>query len=135
MALDRAAGREDAEREGVDLVRGLRIALILVLIALRPGLLLLLWPIVAIARFLSAIGAVSFVFGVYLVLHTADPRMTSLGWLWIAFLPAFSLLATVLKALQRSLREDPTLRFGSRRSVMSQPGSMAGLGSRPTRHA
>jgi hypothetical protein len=116
-------------------VCGLRIALILVLIALRPALLLLLWPIVAIARLLSALGAISFVFGVYLVLHTADARMTSLGWLWIALLPAFSLLATTLKALQRSLREDPALRFVSRRSVTSQPGSMAGLGSRRTRHA
>jgi hypothetical protein len=135
VALDRAAGRENAKREGVDLVRGLRIALILVLIALRPALLLLLWPIVAISRLLSALGAVSFVFGIYLVLHTADPKMTSLGWLWIAFLPAFSLLATTLKVLQRSLPQDPTLRFGSRRSVTSEPGSMAGLGSRRTRHA
>lgn len=98
-------------------MRGLRLASILVPIALKPGLLLLVWPIVPIARLFAAVGAISFVFGVYLVLHTADPRKTSLGWLWIAFLPVFSLLATPLKALQRGLRRrsDPApqeLAFG-----------------------
>ena len=89
----------------------LRAALILVLIALRPALLLLLWPIVMIARLLAALGAASFVAGIVLLFHTSDPKMTSLGWLWIAFLPPFSLLAAGLKALQRCLRNPSPLRL------------------------
>ena len=95
------------------MTRMVRMALVFVLIALRPVLLFLLWPIVTLARLLSALGAVSCVAGVVLVLHTSDPKMTALGWLWIALLPAFSLLAAALKALQRTLREDPSGRFKS----------------------
>jgi hypothetical protein len=72
---------------------------------------LLQWPIVTLARLLSALGAVSCVAGIVLVLHTSDPKIVSLGWLWIAFLPAFSLLAAALKALQWRLRTDAAMRL------------------------
>ena len=98
------------------MTQALRMALILALIALRPVLLLLLWPIVTLARLFSALGAVSCVAGIVLVLHTSDPKMVSLGWLWIAFLPAFSLLAAALKGLQWRLRTDAAMRL--RESVL-----------------
>jgi hypothetical protein len=113
-------------------MRGLRLALILLLIALRPALLLLLWPIVAIARLLSALGAISFVAGIYLIFHTADPKMISLGWLWIAFLPVFSLVAAALKALQRCLREDPTGRLGQQMFAHEPAGAQWSAHGRDT---
>ena len=93
-------------------MRVLRTIFILLLIVLRPVLLAVLWPIAALARFVIFGSPLVLFFLVMILLHTSDPVQRSFAWSLIATMAGFALASAGLTALQRKLREDPTLWFG-----------------------
>jgi len=111
-------------------MRVVRTILILLLIVLRPVLLAVLWPVAALARFVTFGSPLVLFFLVMILLHTSDPVQRSFAWSLIAMMAGFALASAGLTALQRKLREDPTLWFG-RREPASQPfGSWQARGFR-----
>ena len=101
-------------------MRVLRTILILLLIVLRPILLAVLWPVAALVRFVTFGSPLVLVFLVMILLHTSDPVERSFAWPLIATMAGFALASAGLTALQRKLREDPTLWFGQR-AAASEP--------------